>query len=134
MTQEHFRSLYENTPYDFFLYDSARLGRVRSFALSQTIQIMVVTVGAINKKDVNNLYKDSEKTGDDKPIDLIKATHPIVIVDEPQSVDGGLEGQGRRALLEMEPLCSLRYSATHVEQHHMVYRLDAELMRMSATL
>ena len=125
MTQEHFRSLYENTPYDFFLYDSARLGRVRSFALSQTIQIMVVTVGAINKKDVNNLYKDSEKTGDDKPIDLIKATHPIVIVDEPQSVDGGLEGQGRRALLEMEPLCSLRYSATHVEQHHMVYRLDA---------
>jgi type III restriction enzyme len=57
---------------------------------------MVVTVGAINKKDVNNLYKDSEKTGGEKPIDLIKATRPIVIVDEPQSVDGGLEGRGKR--------------------------------------
>ncbi len=56
---------------------------------------MVVTVGAINKKDVNNLYKDSEKTGGEKPIDLIKATRPIVIVDEPQSVDGGLSGAGQ---------------------------------------
>lgn len=86
---------------------------------------MVVTVGAINKKDVNNLYKDSEKTGGEKPIDLIKATRPIIIVDEPQSVDGGLEGQGKRALGEMNPLCTLRYSATHVDKHHMVYRLDA---------
>ena len=53
------------------------------------------TVGAINKKDVNNLYKDSEKTGGEKPIDLIRATRPILIVDEPQSVDGGLPGAGR---------------------------------------
>ena len=86
---------------------------------------MVVTVGAINKKDVNNLYKDSEKTGGEKPIDLIKATRPIVIVDEPQSVDGGLEGRGKEALGAMNPLCTLRYSATHVDKHHMVFRLDA---------
>ncbi len=86
---------------------------------------MVVTVGAINKKDVNNLYKDSEKTGGEKPIDLIKATRPILIVDEPQSVDGGLEGRGKEALGAMNPLCTLRYSATHVEKHHMVFRLDA---------
>jgi type III restriction enzyme len=86
---------------------------------------MVVTVGAINKKDVNNLYKDSEKTGGERPIDLIKATRPIVIVDEPQSVDGGLEGRGKEALGAMNPLCTLRYSATHVDKHHMVYRLDA---------
>src|SRR5205814_4083653 len=92
---------------------------------SPTIQIMVVTVGAINKKDVNNLYKDSEKTGGDKPIDLIKATRPVLIVDEPQSVDGGLTGAGRTALAAMNPLCTLRYSATHVDKHHMVYRLDA---------
>src|SRR3546814_6000723 len=59
---------------------------------------MVVTVGAINKKDVNNLYKESEKTGGEKSIDLIKATRPIIIVDEPQSVDGGLEGRGKEAL------------------------------------
>ncbi len=125
ITEDHFRSLYSGTPFDYFLYDSAKLGQVRNFATSPQIQIMVVTVGAINKRDVNNLYKDSEKTGGEKPIDLIRATHPIVIVDEPQSVDGGLKGQGRKALDEMAPLCTLRYSATHVDKHHMVYRLDA---------
>jgi len=125
MTEEHFRALYANMPFDFFLYDSSKLGQVRNFATSPHIQIMVVTVGAINKKDVNNLYKDSEKTGGEKPIDLIKATQPILIVDEPQSVDGGLEGQGKKALAEMNPLCTLRYSATHADKHHMLYRLDA---------
>ena len=99
---------------------------MRNFATSPNIQIMVVTVGAINKKDVNNLYKDSEKTGGEKPIDLIRATRPILIVDEPQSVDGGLEGRGQgRRSAQMNPLCTLRYSATHVDKHHMVYRLDA---------
>jgi type III restriction enzyme len=125
ITEEHFKSLYSGQPFDYFLYDSSKLGQVRNFATSPTIQIMVVTVGAINKKDVNNLYKDSEKTGGERPIDLIRATHPILIVDEPQSVDGGLSGAGKNALGEMNPLCTLRYSATHVNKHHMVYRLDA---------
>jgi type III restriction enzyme len=125
ITEEHFKSMYAGVPVDFFLYDSSKLGQVRNFATSATIQIMVVTVGAINKKDVNNLYKDSEKTGGEKPIDLIRATRPIVIVDEPQSVDGGLSGAGKAALDAMNPLCTLRYSATHANKHHMVYRLDA---------
>jgi len=125
ITEEHFKGLYAGTPFDYFLYDSSKLGQVRNFATSPQIQIMVVTVGAINKKDVNNLYKDSEKTGGEKPIDLIKATRPMVIVDEPQSVDGGLQGRGKEALDAMGPLCTLRYSATHVDKHHMVYRLDA---------
>jgi type III restriction enzyme len=125
ITEDHFRTLYANKPFEYFLYDSNKLGQVRNFATSPNIQVMVVTVGAINKKDVNNLYKDSEKTGGEKPIDLIRATRPIIIVDEPQSVDGGLEGQGKKALGEMNPLCTLRYSATHVDKHHMVYRLDA---------
>lgn len=125
ITEEHFKGIYAGVPVDFFLYDSGKLGQVRNFATSSTIQVMVVTVGAINKKDVNNLYKDSEKTGGEKPIDLIKATRPIVIVDEPQSVDGGLTGAGKTALDAMNPLCTLRYSATHANKHHMVYRLDA---------
>jgi type III restriction enzyme len=125
ITEDHFKGLYAGVPFDYFLYDSAKLGQVRNFATSSHIQIMVVTVGAINKKDVNNLYKDTEKTGGEKPIDLIRATRPIIIVDEPQSVDGGLEGRGKQALTEMAPLCTLRYSATHVDKHHMVYRLDA---------
>ena len=125
ITEEHFRSLYANVPFEYFLYDSAKLGQVRNFATSPSVQIMVVTVGAINKKDVNNLYKETEKTGGEKPIDLIRATRPIVIVDEPQSVDGGLEGRGKEALGAMNSLCTLRYSATHAETHHMLYRLDA---------
>lgn len=125
ITEEHFKAMYAGVPVDFFLYDSSKLGQVRNFATSANIQVMVVTVGAINKKDVNNLYKDSEKTGGEKPIDLIKATRPIVIVDEPQSVDGGLTGAGKTALDAMNPLCTLRYSATHANKHHMVFRLDA---------
>lgn len=125
ITEEHFKGIYAGVPVDFFLYDSSKLGQVRNFATSSSIQVMVVTVGAINKKDVNNLYKDSEKTGGEKPIDLIKATRPIVIVDEPQSVDGGLTGAGKTALDAMNPLCTLRYSATHANKHHMVFRLDA---------
>ena len=125
MTEEHFRALYSGVPFEYFLYDSAKLGQVRNFATSPQLQIMVVTVGAINKKDVNNLYKDSEKTGGEKPIYLIRATRPVVVVDEPQSVDGGLQGRGREALGAMHPLCTLRYSATHADRHHGVYRLDA---------
>ncbi|MEX2531413.1 MAG: DEAD/DEAH box helicase family protein [Gemmatimonadota bacterium] len=129
ITEDHFRTLYANEPFEYFLYDSSRMGEVRNFATSPHIQIMVVTVGAINKKDVNNLYQDSEKTGGEKPIDLIRATRPVLIVDEPQSVDGGLstgrKGRGKEALEAMNPLATLRYSATHVDKHHMVYRLDA---------
>jgi type III restriction enzyme len=125
ITEDHFRALYSGVPFDYFLYDSSKLGQVRNFATSPQIQVMVTTVGAINKQDINNLYKDSEKTGGERPIDLIRATSPILIVDEPQSVDGGLQGRGREALGAMAPICTLRYSATHADIHHMVYRLDA---------
>ena len=138
ITEEHFRGLYANTPFEFFIYDSSKLGQVRNFATSPNIQVMVVTVGAINKfgdeaeaeaeesdeskrreKSKNVMYRASEKTGGEKPIDLIRATCPILIVDEPQSVDGGMDGRGKKALDRMNPLCTLRYSATHADKHHM---------------
>ena len=126
ITREHFEGLYPSAQgFEFFQYESSKPGKVRNFATSEKIQIMVVTVGAINKKDVNNLYKENENTGGEKPIDLIKATHPIIVVDEPQSVDGGLSGKGKQALESMNPLATLRYSATHIDKHQMVYRLDA---------
>ena len=72
ITRDHFESLYPKAKgYEYFLYDSSKPGRVRSFATSANIQIMVTTVGAINKKDVNNLYKENESTGGERPIDLI---------------------------------------------------------------
>lgn len=141
---EHLKGLYAGVPFDSFLYDSAKLGQVRNFATSPQIQIMVMTVGAINKfgdeqaaaseeaddvarreKSKNVMYRASEKTGGEKPIDLIRATRPILIVDEPQSVEGGLDGKGKRAMERMNPLCSLRYSATPKQSHHMVFKLDA---------
>jgi type III restriction enzyme len=145
ITREHFEALYPGAKgYEFFQYDSAKLGQVRNFATSPNIQIMVITVGAINKfgdeqeaaaeeadealrreKSKNVMYRASEKTGGEKPIDLVRQTRPILIVDEPQSVDGGIDGRGRKALSRMHPLCTLRYSATHVDKHNMVYRLDA---------
>ncbi|MBU6257930.1 MAG: DEAD/DEAH box helicase family protein [Burkholderiales bacterium] len=145
ITREHFEGLYPGAKgYEFFQYDSAKLGQVRNFATSPNIQVMVVTVGAINKfgdedeaeaeesdearrreKSKNVMYRASEKTGGEKPIDLVRATRPILIVDEPQSVDGGIVGRGKKALDRMDPLCTLRYSATHVDKHNMVYRLDA---------
>ena len=141
---EHLKALYAGAPFDFFIYDSAKLGQVRNFASSPQIQIMVMTVGAINKfgdeqqaqteeadeaarreKSKNVMYRRSEKTGGEKPIDLIRATRPILIVDEPQSVEGGLDGKGKKAMERMNPLCNLRYSATPKEAHHMVFKLDA---------
>jgi type III restriction enzyme len=141
---EHLKGLYAGAPFDFFIYDSAKLGQVRNFATSPQIQIMVMTVGAINKfgdeqqaqteeadeaarreKSKNVMYRPSEKTGGEKPIDLIRATRPILIVDEPQSVEGGLDGKGKKAMERMNPLCNLRYSATPKEAHHMVFKLDA---------
>ena len=125
ITEGHFRQLYDGTTADYFVYDSTRLGRVRSFALDSELQIMIMTVGAINKRDINTLYREHETTGGRTPMSLISDCAPIVIVDEPQSVDGGLRGRGRAALREMDALCTLRYSATHVDKHHMLYRLDA---------
>ena len=141
---DHLRGQYAGAPFDYFLYDSAKLGQVRNFATSPQIQIMVMTVGAINKfgdeqqaqaeetdeaarreKSKNVMYRPSEKTGGEKPIDLIRATRPILIVDEPQSVEGGLDGKGKKAMGRMHPLCNLRYSATPKEAHHQVFRLDA---------
>ncbi|HEX2956329.1 MAG TPA: DEAD/DEAH box helicase family protein, partial [Chitinispirillaceae bacterium] len=125
-TKEHFLSLYPGAAgYHYFLYDSANIEEVRSFATSDKIEIMVITVGAINKADVNNIYEAQEKTSGEKPIDLIRATRPVLIVDEPQSVDGGIAGKGKSALDAMDPLCTLRYSATHVDKYHQIYRLDS---------
>jgi len=141
ITREHFEQYFPSAKgYDFFIYDSAKLGLVRDFATSPHIRIMVITVGAINrfgdedeaqhldardKPTTNVMYRRNEKLADERPIDLVSATRPIVIIDEPQSVDGGLEGQGRKAIEKLNPLSTLRYSATHADKHHMVYRLDA---------
>lgn len=122
--REHFRALYDGVPFDSFVYDSADLSRVRDFASAATIRVMIVTIQSINS--ANNVFYDGrEQTGDIPAVDLVAETRPVLIVDEPQSVDGGLRGAGRTALEKMKPLATLRFSATHIDKHHQIYRLDA---------
>lgn len=130
ITRDHFRGDYENVVYDYFVYDSSNLEQVRSFVTADTIQIMVINIDAFRKSfendDENNksniIHRYDDKLGY-KPIDLIKETNPIVIIDEPQSVDN--TPKSKEAIASLNPLCCLRYSATHRNPYNMMYRLDS---------
>lgn len=130
ITKEHFKGLYNNVIYDYFIYDSSKLEQVRKFVVSSNIQIMIINIDAFNKsfKDpskenkANIIHREQDKLNGYKPIDLIAKTNPVVIIDEPQSVMGG---KGEKAVSSLNPLCTLRYSATHKEIQNLIYKLDA---------
>jgi type III restriction enzyme len=131
ITQEHFKGLYDNVIYNYFVYDSSKLEQVRSFAVSDHIEIMVINIDAFRKSfddpekenKANIIHRANDKLNGMKPIELIKETYPFVIIDEPQSVD--TTPKAKEAIKSLNPLCTLRYSATHVEKHNLVYKLDA---------
>ena len=131
ITKEHFNSIFNNEPANYFIYDSSKLDQVRSFATSNTIEIMIINIDAFrksfddpSKEDKSNIiHRPQDKLNGQKPIDLIRETNPIVIIDEPQSVD--TTDKSKEAIKSLNPLCTLRYSATHVDEYNMVYRLDA---------
>ena len=131
ITREHFGMLYNHVPYDAFVYDSSNLEQVRSFATSDSIQIMVINIDAFRKSFVepkkenksNIIHRPTEILNWSKPIVLILETRPIVIIDEPQSVD--TTPMSKVAIAGLNPLCTLRYSATHVDKHNLIYKLDA---------
>lgn len=129
ITEEHFRSLYDNVSYNYFIYDSKKGGQIATFALSTDIQIMIITIGAFisdfgkDSKKSNLMYRPNESINDHTPIDLISNTNPIVIIDEPQSVDN--TAKSKEAISRLNPLCQLRYSATHKEKYDLMYKLDA---------
>ena len=130
LTKEHFSLKYNNVPYDHFVYDSNKISRLKSFANSSTIQIMIMTIGAFNKsveaqdseQKANLIFRPSDKLDGWRGIDLINSTRPVVIIDEPQSVDN--TDKAKKAIASLNPLCTLRYSATHKELYHLVYRLS----------
>ncbi len=122
MTEEHFKGLYDNIQYDYFVYDSQKLGQVRSFATADYIQIMVINIDAF-RKDLNIINRPHDRMTGSRPIEFIQATSPIVIIDEPQSV--ATTDKSKEAIASLHPLCTLRYSATHVDKHHMMYKLDS---------
>lgn len=131
ITQEHFRQLYDNINYNFFIYDSSKLNQVRDFATNDGLEIMVINIDAFSKsfkdpKDAkskaNIIHRYHDKLGY-KPLDLIRNANPVVFVDEPQSTMG--TPIRKRAIKGLKPIAMLRYSATHKEKVNTMYKLDA---------
>jgi type III restriction enzyme len=130
ITAEHFRALYNNLPFEHFVYDARKVNRLRHFATSTTLQILVINIDAFRKNFTgteaeqrsNVIYKESDKLSGRQPIEFVQAARPIVIIDEPQSVDS--TDRAQEAIRALNPLCTLRYSATHRHPYNLVYRLD----------
>jgi len=131
-TQEHFQTLYNGSRIETFIYDSGNVSRLRNFSVANTIQVMIINIQAFIRgysedekddgKPGNVIYREMDVLSGRRPIDFIKAVRPIVIIDEPQSVDSGPKAQG--ALKQLNPLCTMRYSATHTDTYNLMYRLD----------
>lgn len=125
MTQEHFAEEY-GKKIRFFIYNSAQLTEIDRFASDSSINVMIINSQAFNAKgkDARRIYMKLDEFRSRRPIDIIAKTNPIVIIDEPQSVEGK---QTKENLKQFNPMLTLRYSATHKSDsiYNMVYRLDA---------
>ena len=125
MTQEHFAEEY-GKKIRFFIYNSAQLTEIDRFASDSSINVMIINSQAFNArgKDARRIYMKLDEFRSRRPIDIIAKTNPVLIIDEPQSVEGK---QTKQRLKEFNPLLTLRYSATHKADsiYNMVYRLDA---------
>jgi type III restriction enzyme len=129
VTRDHFRALYNNAEFDSFVYGPRHLNRLRHFATANTLQVQVINIQAFVKdfgdddeRRSNVIYKESDRLSGRRPIEFVQAARPIVIIDEPQSVDSTPKSQD--AIKKLNPLLTLRYSATHRDQYNLVYRLD----------
>ncbi|OYQ23893.1 hypothetical protein CHU93_16720 [Sandarakinorhabdus cyanobacteriorum] len=123
-TADHFRALFDGVPFQHFVYDSGDLARVRDFATANSIRVMIATIQSLGTKSAV-FQQAREQTLDIPAVEWVADCRPIIIIDEPQSVDANPDGAGAKILKLMKPMARLRYSATHVRQFHQVYRLDA---------
>ena len=125
ITQEHFAEEY-GKKVRFFIYNSAQLTQIDQFASDSSINVMIINSQAFNArgKDARRIHMELDEFRSRRPIDIIAKTNPIVIIDEPQSVEGA---QTKENLKQFNPLMTLRYSATHKSDsiYNMIYRLDA---------
>ena len=122
MMTEHFKLHYDNVIFNANEYKSKDIENIRDFATSDHIRIMVMTVQSFNK-DSNVINRDHERTNGLKPLEFIRDTNPIVIIDEPQSTIS--TQNAKDAVMSLNPLCTLGYSATHKDKYNLMYRLDA---------
>jgi len=125
VTQDHFAEEY-GKKIRFFIYNSAQLTEIDRFASDSSINVMIINSQAFNAKgkDARRIQMKLDEFRSRRPIDILAKTNPIVIIDEPQSVEGK---QTKENLKQFNPLMTLRYSATHKSDsiYNMVYRLDA---------
>lgn len=139
LMKDHFKGLYDNIAFDDFVYQSKDLSRVRQFAVNNEVQIMVINIQAFQKdigengdsEDLSNdkrkrrsniINQEQDKMSGRRPIEFVRAINPILIIDEPQSVDNTIKSQ--KAISNLNPLFALRYSATHVNPYNLLYQLD----------
>lgn len=120
ITKEHFKTLYGNIPYDYWVYDSNKLSSVRQFATSNQLQIMIINIDSFNKES-NVMNQERDELSGRKPIEFIQSTNPIVIIDEPQNMESD---KAKEAIQSLNPLCTLRYSATHRNVYNLLYSLN----------
>lgn len=120
VTKEHFGLQYDNVPYHYFIYNSSKLSHVRQFATANGIEIMIINIDAFRKAE-NIINQAHDKLNGETAMRFIQDTHPVVIIDEPQSVDN--TDNAKKAIASLNPLFVLRYSATHREKINLLYRL-----------
>ncbi len=127
LLRHHLTGMYTQ-PFDASVYDSKQLGRVRQFAAANTIQVLVMNIQAF-QKDVeeaqdpakaNIINRAQDRLSGRRPIEFIRATRPVVILDEPQNMESPAAAA---AIARLDPYCTLRFSATHKNQYNLIYRL-----------
>lgn len=129
ITAEHFMEHYGKKA-RFFIYNSSNLNQLDNFSSSSGINVMIINTQAFasslkedgKSKEARIIYSKRDEFGSRRPIDVIKANRPIIILDEPQKMGGDVT---QKALKNFNPLFSLNYSATHAKQHNLIYVLDA---------
>lgn len=129
ITSDHFMEHYGKKA-RFFIYNSSNLNQLDNFSSSNGISVMIINTQAFasslkkdgRSKEARIIYSKRDEFGSRRPIDVIKANRPIIILDEPQKMGGDIT---QKALKNFNPLFSLNYSATHAKQHNLIYVLDA---------
>ena len=123
ITQDHFQELYGHK-INPFIYNSGRPQDIENFASESRISVMIINTQAFSARgqDARRIRMELDQFGSRRPIDIISQTNPVLVIDEPQSVEGP---QTMQSMQDFNPLFTLRYSATHREEYNKIYRLDA---------
>ncbi|MBI2497744.1 MAG: DEAD/DEAH box helicase family protein [Opitutae bacterium] len=120
LMRDHFRALYANVPIEAWTYDSAQVSRLRHFATSPALQLLVINIQAFDKT-TNILNNPNDRLSGRRPIEFLQSANPVVVLDEPQNLESE---RAKAAIASLGPLCTLRYSATHRNVYNLLHQLD----------